>query len=386
MSGDTAINWATKVWNPLTGCTRVSSGCDACYAFALHDKRHLANVKWAKTFSGVHEGVERRLGQQESWMTWAGRVGPPPEGWAVRARALGMRLPLPKQYDLPFSRVQLLPDRLHDPLGWRKPQRIFVDSMGDLFHPEVRDNYIDRVFAVMALSPQHTFQVLTKRAERMRQYLTATDREPVSGAPTRNQVAMAALGMCLDDLAVHSKSTLGDGLVIARHVGLQDWPLPNVWLGVSAEDQERADERIPDLLATPAAVRFLSCEPLLGPLDLAAYDASTNSSGLWGGVQGDLQNRQGRALGRGDMIIVGGESGSGARAFDLAWARSLRDQCAAAGVAFFMKQLGENAFDSTPGTTFSLSAYRKRTSRHGADPEEWPADLRVREWPGVNRG
>ncbi len=359
----TTIAWTDETWNPIRAarwvdtpagatfkrgwhCERVSGGCVNCYA-------ERQNVTMARGGTGLPYNRKSR-----------------------------------EMVDIYLDEKTLM-----EPLHWKKPRRIFVCSMTDVFGEWVSDEWLDRMFAVMALSPQHTYQVLTKRSARMREYLTATDREPVSGAPTRNQIAMTALGMCLDDLAVHSKSTLGDGLGIARHDGLQDWPLPNVWLGVSAEDQERADERIPDLLATPAAVRFLSCEPLLGPLALRPYvDFSDGGHGrAWLGAAGPaidwvetpqhtFQVRSGATI---NWVIVGGESGPGARAFDLAWVRSLRDQCAAAGTAFFMKQTGENAFDSTPGTTFSLTAYRKRKSRHGEDPEEWPADLRVREWPGV---
>lgn len=333
MSGKTEIAWTDRVWNPSVGCTRVSAGCDHCYAFALHDRRHVA---WKR-----------------------GR-------WPAA----------PAQYHEPFSRVQLLPDRLMEPLRWKKPCRIFVNSMSDLFHKDVPDEWLDRIFAVMALTPHLTFQVLTKRPERMREYLSNQGRAS----------------------AVEFYRNRTDNRAERLNTVLNCWPLRNVWLGVSAEDQERADERIPDLLATPAAVRWVSYEPALGPLDLRLSSThvllpsrmTDHAAAALREKLRDLYTGPAKAhaiLEAGanvvglDWVICGGESGPGARAFDLAWARSLRDQCAAAGVAFFMKQLGENAFDSTPGTTFSLSAYRKRKSRHGEDPEEWPADLRIREWP-----
>jgi protein gp37 len=214
------------------------------------------------------------------------------------------------------------------PLRWSKPRRIFVNSMGDLFHEDVPDAWIDRVFAVMALAPQHTFQVLTKRAKRMREYCAPIDarRSDALGA------AVLALGY--------------RGPLEALR-----WPLPNVWKGVSAEDQQRADERVPDLIDTPAAVRFVSAEPLLGGIDFNCIpwlkdrprfpetdDISDGRSAL-------------RTIddSRLNWIIVGGESGPGARPMHPDWARSIRDQCAAAGVAFFFKQHGEFVeFDPTP--------------------------------------
>jgi protein gp37 len=193
------------------------------------------------------------------------------------------------------------------PLSWKRPRRIFACSMSDLFHEALPDEAIDRVFAVMALCPQHTFQVLTKRPERMRRYLSQAQGniwDAMMGLPSRrvNYVVMR------------------DGNPVIQ--AAPGWPLPNVWLGVSVEDQQRADERIPLLLETPAAKRFLSCEPLLGPVDLwPKLIGGVNVPGL-------------------DWVIVGGESGKGARPMHPDWARSLRDQCQAAGVPFFFKQWG----------------------------------------------
>lgn len=193
------------------------------------------------------------------------------------------------------------------PLRWRSPRTIFVCSMTDLFGEWIAEDLIDRIFAVMALCPQHTFQVLTKRAERMRDYM--------SGA--RNRVGFLTL--------VYALRGTGD----INEEPYQDpenrpWPLRNVWLGVSCECQSEANKRIPDLLATPAAVRFVSCEPLLGPIDLRAvrWVHATALTGL-------------------DWVIVGGESGPHARPMYPDWARSLRDQCKGAGVSFFFKQWGD---------------------------------------------
>jgi protein gp37 len=320
VTGKTTIEWTWlpgyegAVWNPSVGCTRVSAGCDNCYAFALHDKRYASNRKAA---SPVAVRDYRDSG--------------------------GKGLPWPKQYDLPFSRVHLFPDRLDAPLRKRKPTCYFVDSMADLFHEEVRYWFIDRVFLSMAKARQHRFLILTKRPERMRAYMEHA----------------------LDELRYDESGCE----VVAEH-------LAHVWLGTSIEDQRSADERIPHLLETPAAVRFLSCEPLLGPVDLTVH------------LERSRNNPLTRHL---DWVIVGGESGSRARPFDLAWARSLRDQCASAGTAFFMKQCGSKPTDTTGCRVCAddaedgdreLHAVHLREA-HGRDPDEWPDDLRIRQFPEV---
>jgi protein gp37 len=193
---------------------------------------------------------------------------------------------VPKQYARPFSEIQLIPERLDEPLHWRKPRLVFVNSMSDLFHADVPDEYICQVFDVMAATPQHQYQVLTKRPGRMASFT-------------------------------------------GRHYSE---PLPNVWLGTSVENQRWASVRLPQLLKTTATIRFLSCEPLLGALDLT----------LW--------------LSKLDWIIVGGESGPGHRYIDPVWVRSIRDQCVEAGVAFFFKQWG--------GTT-------PKARGHMLDGREW---------------
>ncbi len=321
MSGKTGIEWTEMTWNPVVGCTRVSSGCDHCYAFQLHDQRHIA---W----------------KRGRWPT------------------------APAQYHQPFSKVQLLPERLDDPLRWRKPRRVFVNSLSDLFHPDVPDAYIARVFAVMAEARRHTFQVLTKRPDRMAHLITQW-YTPQAGAPA------------------------------AGPAGGPAGPLPNVWLGVSVEDQAAADERIPLLLQTPARIRFLSCEPLLGSLNLVDYlqltDANQMTDERWETHGWGYDRNTGGFMGvapRGsipynprpglDWVIIGGESGHHARAMDMAWAQSLVEQCAAAGIAVFMKQLG------------SVAAKRLGLrDRHGGDPSEWSdntllAPLCQREWPASN--
>lgn len=219
------------------------------------------------------------------------------------------------------------------PLKWKKPRKIFVCSMTDLFADFVKDEVIDKLFAVMALCPQHTFQVLTKRAERMREYMTTPD-DGRGGINTMHRIWDVADTLA-KTLKLSDEPPSGGGLEVP-------WPLPNVWLGVSAERQQEADERIPHLLATPAAVRFVSAEPLLGPIDLENLP-SVSGIGRYldalsasGAAHSDLPARL-------DWIIVGGESGRNARPMHPDWARSLRDQCAAAGVPFFFKQWGQFA-------------------------------------------
>lgn len=257
MSDNSAIEWTDATWNPVTGCDKVSPGCDNCYAERI---------------------VERFHGKGA------------------------------------FATVVRSEEKLYAPLHWRKPRRVFVNSMSDLFHDDVPAPFIARVFDVMRRTPQHTYQILTKRHGRMRALMN--DWAPVSGRPPW------------------------------VHTG--PWPPPNAWLGVSVENQKWADIRIPALRATPAAVRMLSCEPLLGPLD------SLDLTGI-------------------GWVIVGGESGPGARPMHPDWARGIRDACVAASVPVFVKQLGASW------------ARSNRADPKGGDWDLWPEDLRVREYPEVAR-
>ena len=279
----TEIPYLTKNWRPVDGCTPVSDGCDNCYA--------LRNAKrWKRSFQ-----------------------------------------------------VTTRPERLEEPLHWRKPQRVGVCFHGDLFHEKVPDEFLDKVFAVMALTPQHTYVLLTKRPERMRAYLTMLDREPTSGAPTRNHIAMTALSMSLEALWANPRSTLGDDL-LADERGLVDWPLPNVWLGVSVENQQAADERIPLLLETPAAHRWLSVEPLLGPLDLHRVSPGLlGTSAIFDALGGRRWEDNGEtinatACARLDWVVVGGESGPHARECPVEWIAYMVGQHEAAGVPLYVKQ------------------------------------------------
>jgi protein gp37 len=247
--------------------------------------------------------------------------------------------------------------------------------MTDVFGEWVTDEQLDRLFAVMALTPQHTYQVLTKRAERMRAYVA--EHCPSLSRRTGGLNIPLSLAMTASNERRFSVAAT--------------WPLPNVWLGVSAEDQKRADERIPDLLATPAAVRFVSYEPALGPADFYRFlhDSNCPAEDLDGDPFCICSAPREINL---DWIIVGGESGPGARSFNITWARDVVEQCQGAGVAVFVKQLGAKPYTSDlGGLAFPMHIQRTHDvygevyvhlkSHKGGDPSEWPADLRVREFP-----
>lgn len=313
MADKSKIEWTDATWNPIRGCSRVSEGCRNCYAETV-----------ANRFCGQgspYEGVVQIDADGKGLGKWNGQI-------------------------------KFVEKRLLDPLRWKTPRKIFVNSMSDLFHENVTDEMLDRIFAVMALCPQHTFQILTKRPDRMLAYMSkarpnnmchiASQLVPwyVWRAVNLLQVGLRGEHMCpigwdLDD---------EDRETIAAFKG---WPLPNVWLGVSVENQKAADERIPLLLQTPAAVRFLSVEPMLGRVDLMSIDylQAVAQPGWQGEKRYPFPNMpdewRTKLLHLLDWVICGGESGPGARPMHPDWARSLRDQCMAAGVPFFFKQWGE---------------------------------------------
>lgn len=322
MAEQSTIEWTDATWNPITGCTLVSEGCRNCYAATLAATR-LKNHPSRK-------GLARMNASGEAKFTGEVRFN---EQW------------------------------LDQPLRWSRPRMIFVCAHGDLFHESVPDEWIDRVFAVMALAPQHIFQVVTKRPERAQKYIYVGE-----GSCINIGIRQAIEAMGFPDIGAVGKA------------------LPNVWLGTSVEDQATADERIPHLLATPAAIRFVSAEPLLGPLRLDGHTYQV-TSGLHEGIDWLTgQTSQASSLFGGDTtpwrdrdiwdlpedardprlhwIIVGGESGPKARVwtgFEDA-CRDVRDQCRATGTAFFMKQMAGRRKSAMPPI---------------------PADLMIREFPVI---
>ena len=250
------IEWTDETWNPVTGCSKVSEGCRNCYA----------------------EGMAARF---------AGQWGYEHKPWTAAHAE---------------HNVRTHSDRLDIPLRWKKPRRVFVNSMSDLFHEEVPFEFIEEVFETMHNAHQHTFQVLTKRPARMLEFF--------------------------EWYIIRGLDPAGERM----------WePSPNIWIGVSVENQQAADERIPLLLQTPAAVRFLSCEPLLGPVSIFDVDDTI-------GMEGELLGLPMEP--RLHWVIAGGESGPNARPMHPDWARSLRDQCEAAKIPFFFKQRGEWTWDN----------------------------------------
>lgn len=293
MSDHSRIEWTEATWNPVTGCSKVSQGCKNCYALR----------------------------------EWPRLAAPRPKPNIYTGRA--------------FTDVRCHPERLDQPLRWTKPRRVFVNSMSDLFHEDIPDAFIDRVFAVMALTPRHTYQVLTKRPERMRDYLSGgtIDTHGMRSSYRRDSIIVDTIRW---DQA--NERLPGHGLDGAP------WPLENVWLGVSVEDQTTADERIPLLLQTPAAVRWISAEPCIGPIDLTSIpippDAlfpayGTSHTFRFNALHSDDETHMHSPPHFINWVVVGGESGPNARPMHPEWARSLRDQCQAAGVPYFFKQWGE---------------------------------------------
>jgi len=282
----TKIEWTERTWNPIVGCSIVSPGCTNCYAMQM-----AARIERMSPKLDHYKGLTKRVNGKA---VWTGKLALAPES------------------------TLLLPLRTKKPTMW------FVNSMSDLFHEDVPDEWIDRVFAVMALTPQHTYQVLTKRSARMREYVNGLYERAMDG---ETNFARDVVGHCEGLNAIFGRTK---------------WPFPNVWLGVSCERQQEADERIPDLLATPAAVRFVSAEPLLGPIDFTDVAGKVPEYGSTPAHGTDVLTPHNRILRpQIDWIIVGGESGPNARPMHPDWARAIRDQCAAAGVPFFFKQWGE---------------------------------------------
>jgi protein gp37 len=332
MGDKTGISWTDATWNPVRGCSRVSEGCRNCYAERV-----------AARFSGPGQPYE---GLARIKTTIANNEERDP-GNKRSARWTGV--------------VRLIPEHLADPLRWKKPRRIFVNSMSDLFHEGLTNEQIAAVFGVMAAAPQHTFQVLTKRATRMREWFAwARERAFEDGESVLDYGLMLSgyvgdeMGNgSLDAAADHSEriqDLINDGWARDGADGGTvfdtPWPLPNVWLGVSVENQAAADERIPELLKTPAAVRFLSCEPLIGPVDLRAKCPPFYAPHL--------------RADRVSWVIAGCESGPGARPCSVEWLRSMRDLCAATGVPFFLKQAAQPGSEAVGGPLVTAGDGSKR--------------------------
>ena len=310
MADKTHIQWTDASWNVVTGCTRVSEGCRHCYI-----ERTPAFRMAGRKFVNGKIQIEQHI------------------------------------------------PRLNQPLKWKKPRRVFVNSLSDLFHEDIEDSFILNVFTVMAICHRHTFQILTKRPRRMQALLSKWRA---------------------DDLYLYWHGYSGGPAEV------EAYPLKNVWLGVSIEDQATADERIPILLKTPAAVRFISAEPLLGPVDVSRWMKPVEVRSCWEkgykptkedyAAVAEMAKASLKKVGkwnRLDWIICGGESGPGARLTDLAWMRSLKDQCQAAKVPVFVKQLGAKPYRAGRYANARVFLHDKK----GGDPQEWPDDLRVREYP-----
>jgi protein gp37 len=290
----TGIQWTEETWNPSTGCDRISPGCDNCYALTM-----------AKRLKGMGQAKYQTDGDP--------RTSGPGFGLATHRGALTA------------------------PLHWRDPRKVFVNSMSDLGHARIPHEFLVQVWAVMAQTPQHTYQVLSKRPERLRRFLSDECRCGSGHAPgVHLRSGMSWAG------TPHSP-TYVPGVDSHSVYHERPWPLLNVWVGTSIE-LDRYCRRADDLRGTPAALRFLPLEPLLGPLPSLSLD----------GI---------------GWVIIGGESGPGARRCELGWIEDIVNQCHEAGVAVFVKQFG-----SVLGREFGAGS-------HGADMDRWPAYLQHRHFP-----
>jgi protein gp37 len=384
------IEWTDKTWNPVVGCTPVSPGCLNCYAATM--ARRL-EAMGQKEYQPRDADVRREECEECDGSGRDPDVGECPVCAGAHPMGKRIRIAEVKAGRAVFTgEVRCVEERLTAPLHWKTPRMVFVNSMSDLFHEAVPFEYIDKVFAVMALCHRHTFQVLTKRPERMAEYFATFSRDDDGCANDARHEQWAETALALSPTNDHWLSTVAE----CR------WPLPNVWLGTSVEDQQRADERIPHLLKCPAAIRFLSCEPLLGDIDLDMHKPD--------GWQGSRRHFE---IG---WVIVGGESGSGKgiRMTSVEYMQRVVKQCKAAGVPVFVKQIGTfPAVDTDDGDTAvrchkcgfadsrqvfdclgadegnvycpkcqaEIPCEWNITNRKGGDPAEWPEDLRVREMP-----
>lgn len=314
----TEIQWTDVVWNVVRGCSRKSTGCENCYA-----------ERQAHRFAGPGMPYEGLVKIRDGGPAWTGEV-------------------------------RFVHDKLVEPLRWRKPRRVFVNSMSDLFHEKVAFEDIAATFAVMAACRQHTFQILTKRPERAAEFHTWL----TNGAGSRGRVWQS--------LFVHLRGTgaVPESRIDGRMVSPCPWPLPNVWLGTSAEDQATWDARVPQLLRVPAGLHWVSMEPLLEHVDPML----------------DRQTKDGSHV---EWVVVGGESGPKSRPCQGTWIRNVVNQAYAARIPCFVKQLGAHYIDPENGIAGvqtklpdpSVVRVRVLGHRSGGEPSEWPERMRVREYP-----
>jgi protein gp37 len=401
MSSSSNIEWTEATWNPVVGCRPVSPGCLNCYAARMARRLEaMGRPEYAPIVTATDTRSVSQI-QREDNLSYASALRKKQSGETIRIAEVRGGRPV-------FTGlVRMVPDRLTDPLHWRKPRRVLVNSMSDLFHEAVPFEFINQVFSVMALAPQHTFQVLTKRPERMAEYLSQL--QAAADAHVQSTVKKEFTPVDVIRFRWAMARRLGGpasgwqtvGPVVPHDI---PWPLPNVWLGASVENQATADARIPHLLRCPAAVRFISAEPLLEEVDVRPYlhrashrvcpkclFASNLADDTTCPNDGEKLRRD-IAL---DWVIVGGESGPGARPCRIAWIRSIVRQCEAAGVPVFVKQLGSKPEgDPTPPPIYNpeTGVTRHRVmqvvdirSRKGSDPSEWPKDIDKRQMPEVGR-
>lgn len=300
-----SIEWTEKTWNPTVGCSKVSAGCQNCYAINQAYRNAAIGQKLAEQGKNAgrlayYDGLTEKRGERVEWT----------------------------------GAVKFVPEALDIPLKTRKPTKFFVNSMSDLFHESVSDEQLDKIFAVMALAEKHVFQVLTKRPQRMVEYFSKTPSEGnyPAGFETQYNIEYHANGMA--DSAEKSIKL----------------PLPNVWLGVTCENQKAADERIPLLQKVPAAVRFVSFEPLLEKVSISPEHHFQDI----------------------DWAIIGGESGNKARPCQIEWILDLLLRCQDYGVTPFVKQIGSKPL---------LNNKKFNSQGKGNDIDSWPDVIKVRRFP-----
>lgn len=311
------IEWTEHTWNPIvSGCSIISEGCTNCYAMQMANRLEAMGQE-------KYKGLTRKTAKGK--IVWTGKIN-----------------------------INLDDKALYEPLHRKKPTMYFVNSMTDLFHEEVPFEAIDKIMAVIALCPQHTFQLLTKRADRMYEYFTC-DRDEVDSFSK----IMTLIDIYIEDVPKEHQSKY-DILQSKAHESIAKFGyLPNLWNGVSIENQEQADKRIPYLLETPAKVRFLSIEPLLGSIDLNRGTLNVLKKIPPPTIEGFVNS----PISTIDWVIVGGESGHHARPMHPDWVRSIKNQCQEAGVPFFFKQFSSN-------NNKDYKCY-----------EKFPKDLQIRELP-----